>query len=67
MSVISGELQLAFVTSSKAHARLINVDPSAALSMSGVVGYIGHEDVPGSNVTGCIIPDEEVFASQEVR
>ena len=38
--IISGELQLAYVTNIKAHPWLINVDPSAALFMPGVVGYI---------------------------
>lgn len=56
----------AFVLSTKSHAMLINVDASPALKMRGVVDVITHKDVPGSNSTGPIIQDEEIFASKQV-
>ena len=50
--------------SGKARARLVSVDPSAALAMPGVVDYVCHTDVPGAKHWGC--GQEEVFASEEV-
>ena len=61
---IVGELYLALVTSKKAHAKLLKVDPTEALKMKGVVDFISHKDVPGHN-TWNILP-EEIFASNEV-
>jgi len=52
--------------SSKAHAKILNVDPSEALSMPGVTTYVGHEDVRGRNIWGPVIQDEELFASSMV-
>ncbi|KAH3859136.1 hypothetical protein DPMN_101852 [Dreissena polymorpha] len=57
--VSSDELYLAFVTSSKAHARILSVDPSEALAMPGVVDYVSHKDVPGHNKWGSMFPDDE--------
>ena len=66
-----GELFLALVHSTKAYAKLVSVDPSAALAMPGVVDYISHQDVPGSNswtVLGKEVrpEQEEIFATKEV-
>jgi xanthine dehydrogenase molybdopterin-binding subunit B len=33
---------------------------------AGVVGYFGADDVPGDNMIGPIMHDEEVFATKEV-
>ncbi|KAF0505921.1 putative xanthine dehydrogenase [Gigaspora margarita] len=63
---IEGELYGAFVTSQKAHAKILNIDPSQALNVPGVKGFFSAKDVPGKNSWGFIIPDEEVFASKEV-
>ena len=60
------ELHGAFVISTKAHAKLVGVDPSAALRIPGVIDFVCHKDVPGTNVTGSIVKDEEVFASDTV-
>ncbi|ELU12941.1 hypothetical protein CAPTEDRAFT_198744 [Capitella teleta] len=60
------ELYAAFVVSTKAHAELVSVDPSEALKLPGVFDYIDHKDVPGSNSTGHVIKDEEVFATTKV-
>ena len=59
------ELFLALVRSTKGHAELLEVDTSAALALPGVVGYVDHSDVPGSNITG-IGEDELIFAKDEV-
>jgi xanthine dehydrogenase/oxidase len=61
------ELYMAFVTSKKAYANIVNVDASEALTMPGVVDFISHKDVPGHNKWGATIPDdEEIFASSQV-
>ena len=62
-----GELQGALVLSSKAHARIISVDPSPALRLPGVRAFYGAGDVPGHNITGPIAKDEEVFRSKLVQ
>ncbi|XP_073407554.1 aldehyde oxidase-like isoform X2 [Dendrobates tinctorius] len=49
MPIIEGELFLALVTSSKAHAKIISLDVTGALSMPGVCDIITAKDVPGTN------------------
>jgi len=65
LSDTADELYLALVTSSKANARLVKVDTSAALAMRGVVGFLDHTSVPGSNMIGHR-DSEEIFATSEV-
>ncbi|XP_014251317.1 xanthine dehydrogenase-like [Cimex lectularius] len=61
------ELFLSLVVSTKAHAKIVNIDPSAALAMEGVVAFFSAKDVPKElNHTGPVIQDEEVFASEKV-
>ncbi|XP_060084653.1 xanthine dehydrogenase/oxidase-like [Ylistrum balloti] len=60
------ELILAFVFSTKSHAKLINVDPSVSLTMPGVVDFISFKDIPGQNMWGPIEHDEEFMASEKV-
>ena len=65
LTMRADELHVALVLSSKANARLVKVDSSAALAMCGVVGFLDHTSVPGSNLTGrgnC----EEIFATSRV-
>ncbi|XP_060598947.1 xanthine dehydrogenase/oxidase-like [Ruditapes philippinarum] len=66
MPRMEGELFLSLVLSRRAHAKILSVDPSAALKMEGVHSYIDHRDVPGSNLWGPIKKTEEIFASKEV-
>lgn len=63
---VSGELFMSFVLSRRAHARILSVDPSKALSLEGVHHYIDHRDIPGKNVLKLLTLDEEIFASKEV-
>ncbi|XP_077983142.1 xanthine dehydrogenase/oxidase-like [Glandiceps talaboti] len=63
------ELHFAFVTSTKAHAEIINIDAKAALEMKGVHAFVGAQDIPGLNnwsVADGGLVDEEIFASNEV-
>ncbi|KAK3612166.1 hypothetical protein CHS0354_016551 [Potamilus streckersoni] len=66
MPKFENELFLSLVTSSSCHATITDVDVSKALQMPGVRGFIDHRDVPGDNLWGPMLQDEEVFASKEV-
>ncbi|MED6259817.1 hypothetical protein ATANTOWER_000009 [Ataeniobius toweri] len=59
------ELYLALITSTKAHARILSVDVSAAERLPGVVCCLFASDVPGSNITG-MRQDETIFADGQV-
>ena len=47
--VKAGELQAAFVLSSRANCDLASIDVTEALAMPGVVDFVDHRDVPGLN------------------
>ncbi|XP_013383775.1 xanthine dehydrogenase/oxidase-like, partial [Lingula anatina] len=66
MSLVDGELHLALVTSTRAHAKILSIDTSEALALPGVEAFFGHEDVPGSNIRMVLRYGEEIFASEEV-
>lgn len=55
------ELYGALVLSTHTHAKVVNVDTSAALAHPGVKGYFDHRDVPGSNIFGGGIVDDEFY------
>ena len=47
---MKNELHLAFVTSSKAHARLVNIDATEALSSDeGVIAFYCHKDIEAAD------------------
>lgn len=63
-----GELYLAFVLSTRAHANILKVDPSQALNIKGVVAFYDANDIPEENrYVGPVLHDEEVFVSKKVR
>jgi len=67
-SVFVDELYLALVLSTKAHARLLAVDPSESLNLPGVVDFISHKDIPAHNSYTFFTEDDEiVFATDMVR
>jgi xanthine dehydrogenase/oxidase len=67
MPKIDGELYMAFVLSTRAHAKLVKVDPSEALNLNGVVAFYDANDIPGERrIIGPIVHDEEVFVSERV-
>lgn len=64
---IVGELYLSFVLSTRAHAKILNVDTSQAFRLKGVVAYYDAKDISEhSNMIGPIFHDEELFISKEV-
>ena len=66
--VQKNELYGALVLSTKAHAKILNVDPSPALDLPGVVDYVDHRDLPSpeANWWGAPNCDEVFFAIDEV-
>ncbi|XP_026315872.1 xanthine dehydrogenase isoform X3 [Hyposmocoma kahamanoa] len=67
MPTAEGELYLAFVLSTKAHAKLLSVDPQQALEEPGVVAFYSAKDLTREqNTIGPIVHDEELFASEKV-
>ena len=64
---LHGTLHAAPVTSRVARGRLLGVDAAEALSMPGVVGLVGRNDIPGDPVFATFSHDEEVFPGEEVQ
>eukprot|EP01041_Mallomonas_annulata_P005146 gene5146-10286_t len=60
-------LHAALVLSTRAHARILNIDYSIAESCPGFIGFVDAKDVVGSNDIGAIVKDEEVFATAESK
>ena len=55
------------VRSPHAHARLLEIDVSAALALPGVHAVLTHADVPGQKTYGLEFPDQPVLAIDRVR
>lgn len=62
------ELYGHMVLSSKAHARILSVDPCPAMELAGVAGWVDHHDLPSpeANWWGAPACDETFFAVDEV-
>ncbi len=63
---LAGELYVGFVGSPVAAGQLLNVDPSAAMDVPGVVGCYTVADVPGHNMFGVVVLDEPFLADGEL-
>ncbi|MEW6653062.1 MAG: molybdopterin cofactor-binding domain-containing protein, partial [Bacteroidota bacterium] len=50
-----------------AHGKILELDFSKALQSKGVAGIFSAKDIPGENQIGGIIPDENLFAEDEVH
>ncbi|XP_046415103.1 xanthine dehydrogenase isoform X1 [Neodiprion fabricii] len=62
-----GELYLALVISTRAHAKIIKIDASTALALEGVEAFFSAKDVPDDRRwVGPIFHDEELFISEKV-
>nr|XP_056717282.1 aldehyde oxidase 3-like [Euleptes europaea] len=59
---IDGQLYMAVVTSTRAHANILSIDTSEALEAPGVVTVVSAADIPGKNGN----EHEKVFAEDEV-
>ncbi|XP_068101235.1 aldehyde oxidase 1-like [Hyperolius riggenbachi] len=67
MPLIDGELYMALVTSSKAHAKIITMDFTEALRMTGVSDVITAKDVPGSNELSYFYWPDQLLAEDKVQ
>ncbi|KAF7592851.1 hypothetical protein BBP40_012330 [Aspergillus hancockii] len=67
--VQKNELYGCMVLSTKAHAKIISVDPSSALDSPGVYDYVDHRDLPSpeANWWGAPVADEVFFAVDKVN
>ncbi len=63
---VAGMLWGRTVRSPHAHARILEIDVSEALSMPGVHAVLTHEDVPGELHYGLELPDQPVLAAGRV-
>ncbi|KAL8465182.1 hypothetical protein ACS0TY_034614 [Phlomoides rotata] len=59
-------LHAALILSKKPHARILSIDDIAAKSSPGFTGIYYAKDVPGDNMIGPVVADEELFASEVV-
>jgi CO/xanthine dehydrogenase Mo-binding subunit len=55
------------VRSPHAHARIVSIDISEAVTMPGVHAVLTHDDVPGAKRYGLEFPDQPVLAIDRVR
>jgi len=62
-----GELHAALVLSPYPHAQILAIDPAPALELDRVVAVLTAKDVPGTNIVGCVFPDQPLLAVDRVR
>ncbi|KAJ8003640.1 hypothetical protein DPEC_G00150430 [Dallia pectoralis] len=61
-----GELYLVLVTSTRPHAKILDIDVTEALQVPGVVDVITSKDIPGKKFRTFTDVDEELLAEKEV-
>ncbi|XP_059249134.1 aldehyde oxidase [Mustela nigripes] len=66
MPTVDQELFLSFVTSSRAHAKIVSIDLSEALSLPGVVDIVTEEHLRGVNSFSIFTNPEELLRTEEV-
>ena len=64
---LEGQLYAAIGMSKKAHARIVDLDLSGVFESPGVRAVMTAADVPGSNLVGPVVKDDEIFASEIVQ
>jgi len=67
MNIRQGTFHAVVFDSPKAHGKITQVDYSKAEALEGVERIFTYKDVPGKNQIGGIIPDEPLFAEDEVH
>ncbi len=65
--LIAGTLFVAIYASPFAHGKIKSLDLSAAEAIEGVIRIFTYKDIPGANQIGGIVPDEPLFAEEEVH
>ncbi|WP_084553642.1 xanthine dehydrogenase molybdopterin binding subunit [Olleya marilimosa] len=67
VNIRQGTLHAVVFDSPKAHGKIKSIDYSKAEALEGVQRIFTYKDVPGENEIGGIIPDEPLFAEDEVH
>ena len=67
VNVRLGTFHAVVFDSPKAHGKIISIDYSEAEALEGVERIFTYKDIPGENQIGGIIPDEPLFAEDEVH
>ncbi|KAM4698824.1 aldehyde oxidase-like isoform 2-T2 [Rhinophrynus dorsalis] len=67
MPAVDGELFMSFVTSSRAHAKIVSMDFSEALAQHGVVDIVTAQDFPGTNEIAVDDGELSLLANGEVH
>ncbi|MFT5216604.1 MAG: xanthine dehydrogenase large subunit [Glaciecola sp.] len=67
INIRQGTFHAVVFDSPKAHGNIKSVDYSEAESLEGVERIFTYKDIPGENQIGGIIPDEPLFAEDEVH
>jgi len=64
---VNGTLHGLIFPSPSGHGKIMSIDYSAALKSDGVVDILTYKDIQGENQIGSIIPDEPLFAEEDVH
>ncbi len=64
---VTNSLYASIVTSPVASGRILRIDPTPALNHPEVVAFISAKDIPGKNLFGFRVADEEVLATERVH
>ena len=67
INIRQGTFHAVVFDSPKAHGNIKSIDYSEAESLEGVERIFTYKDIPGENQIGGIIPDEPLFAEDEVH
>lgn len=67
VNIRQGTFHAVVFDSPKAHGKIKSVDYSKAEALEGVERILTYKDIPGKNQIGGIIPDEPLFAEDEVH
>jgi len=67
VNVREGTFYAVVFDSPKAHGKIKSIDYSEAEALEGVERIFTYKDIPGDNQIGGIIPDEPLFAEDEVH
>ncbi|WP_299110989.1 molybdopterin cofactor-binding domain-containing protein [uncultured Winogradskyella sp.] len=67
INVRQGTFHAVVFDSPKAHGKIKSIDYSKAEALEGVECIFTYKDIPGKNQIGGIIPDEPLFAEDEVH
>jgi xanthine dehydrogenase/oxidase len=68
MPSIGNQAFVGLVLSTRAHAKILSIDASAALEQDGVINFVDHHDLPNerANFWGAAAIDETFFAVDKV-